>query len=357
MTARLIAARRTAICPSGGAFAPLSIEDLSTPVVAALLADAGIAPGAVEGFILANALGAGGNPARRVALAAGLGHVAGITIDAQCTGGLDALLIAKAMVEAGQARIVIAGGADSHSRRPHRAHRPLSGSPIPYEQAPFTPWPDRDPDMATAADHLAGQLGISRAEQDAYAIRSHAKALAQVDWPEIVALSGQTRDPFARALTPALTARAKPVSGTITAANAAVAADGAAFCLVVAGDLARGRGVSFTGLSRGGDPALPGLAPIAAITDLLHQSNLPASDLDRVELMEAYAAQAIACIKGAELPTDRINLKGGALARGHAIGASGAVLAVRLFHDLCDGPGLAAIAGAGGIGTALLLRP
>jgi acetyl-CoA C-acetyltransferase len=356
MTARLIAARRSAICPSGGALAALPIEALAAPVITALLADADIDPAEVGALILSNALGAGGNPARRVALATGLGHLSGLSLDAQCTGGLDALILAKAMVEAGLARIVIAGGVESHSRRPLRAHRPLSGPPIPYEQAPFTPWPDRDPDMAEAADRLARGAGITRADQDTFAGASHARARAVADWPEIVAIAGQGRDSFARDMTPALTARAKVISGGITAANAAVAADGAAFCLVVSADVAGRRGFAFSGLSRGGDPMLPGLAPVAAIRDLLRHARLCADDLERVEMMEAYAAQALACIRGAGLPPDRVNLKGGALARGHPIGASGAVLAVRLFHDLGDGPGLAAIAGAGGIGTALILQ-
>jgi acetyl-CoA C-acetyltransferase len=360
MNPRIIAARRSAVCPSGGAFAALSIEDIASPVIAAVLADAGIAPDAVDALIMGNALGAGGNPARRVALAAGMGQVSGLSLDSQCTSGLDAILMAQAMIASGQARVVIAGGVESHSRRPLRAHRILGGPPQPYEQARFTPWPDRDPDMSVAADNLARALGISRAEQDCFAVDSHAKALRVTLWPEIVPIAGQTRDPFARALTPALAARAKPIvngiTGSITAANTAVAADGAGFCLVVHPTIAAGRGFGFSGLSRGGDPELPGLAPVAAIRDLLDQAGLCETDLQAVELMEAYAAQAIACIRGAGLDAALINAKGGALARGHPIGASGAVLAVRLFHDLGAGPGLAAIAGAGGIGTALLMR-
>lgn len=356
MSARIIAARRSAICPSGGALSGLRIEDLATPVIAALLDDAGVAPDEIEALILGNALGAGGNPARRVALASGLGHIAGLTLDAQCTSGLDALILAKAMIDAGQAQIVIAGGVESHSRRPHRAHRPPDGPALPYEQAPFTPWPDRDPDMAEAAERLSRLEGLSREHLDAYAVESHRKACQVHDWPEIIPVAGQSRDPFTRHLTPALAARARPITGSITAANAAVAADGAAFCLVTSAQIAKGRGFAFCGLSRGGDANLPGLAPIAAIQDLLRQSGQTPADLEQVELMEAYAVQALACIRGAGLPPDRINLKGGALARGHPIGASGAVLAVRLFHDLGVGTGLAAIAGAGGIGTALMMR-
>ena len=201
--ARLIAARRTAVVPRGGAFARLSIEDLAAPVVLACLADAGLSPNQVDELILSNALGAGGNPARRVALASGLPErVAGLSIDRQCAGGLDAILLARALVDSGAAEIVLAGGVESYSRRPLRwATDPDGGPPVPYDQAPFTPWPDRDPDMAAAADALARRLGISRERQEAWATESHAKALRADHSVEIVPLAGISRDTFPRALT------------------------------------------------------------------------------------------------------------------------------------------------------------
>lgn len=359
MSAFVIAARRTAVMPRGGVFVRLRIEDLGAPVVLACLDDAGIEPGQVDEVICSNALGAGGNPARRVALAAGLpDQVAGLSVDRQCAGGLDALLIARALVESGAAEVVLAGGVESYSRRPLRAATdPDGGSALPYEQAPFTPWPDRDPDMAVAAAALAQALGISRAEQDAWAVASHARAIAVADWPEIVPLMGQRRDGFTRALTLALAGRARSLAGPITAANAAVAADGAAFCVVVSDRIASGRGLRIAaGVTLGGRPEEPGLAPIAAIQAVLARAGLSPRDLRLSEVMEAFAVQAMACVQGAGLDPLRVNVKGGALARGHPIGASGAVLAVRLFHDLSAGYGLAAIAAAGGIGTALLLE-
>jgi acetyl-CoA C-acetyltransferase len=354
MSAFVIAARRTAICPRGGAFARLSIEGLAAPVVRAVLADAGIDGGRVDEVILSNALGAGGNPARRVALAAGLpDRVAGLTIDRQCAGGLDAIRIAAAMIAAGQAEVVIAGGVESYSRRPLRfATDPDGGAAVAYDQAPFTPWPDRDPDMAVAADALAVRLGIGRAAQDGWAADSHARALA-ADFPEIVLLEGIARDPFARALTPALAGRAKVVTGSITAANAAVAADGAAACLVVSAHIAAGFAGALRivrGTTLGGDPMEPGLAPVAAIRAVMAGITGPVL----AEVMEAYAVQAMACVQAAGLDRALVNTGGGALARGHPIGASGAVLAVRLFHHLRGGHGLAAIAAAGGIGAAML---
>ncbi|HEY6917785.1 MAG TPA: thiolase family protein [Tabrizicola sp.] len=352
--ARLIAARRTAVVPRGGAFARLRIEDLAAPVLQACLADAGIAPGQVDEVILSNALGAGGNPARRAALAAGLPEtVAGLTTDRQCAGGLDAILLAKALVDSGAADIVLAGGVESYSRRPLRlATDPDGGPPQPYDQAPFTPWPDRDPDMTLAAESLARRLNIPRERQEAWAAQSHAKALSADLSAEIVPLSGSARDAFPRALGPRLLARAPVLTGSITAATAAVAADAAAVCLVVSDRIAKGRGLALiTGATLGGTPEEPGLAPVAAIRRIWQ-----GEPLAQAEIMEAYAVQALAVIDGAGIDPQIVNPGGGGLARGHPIGASGAILAVRLFHGLKQGRGLAAIAAAGGIGTALLVE-
>jgi acetyl-CoA C-acetyltransferase len=266
------------------------------------------------------------------------------------------------MIEAGQAEAVLAGGVESYSRRPIRLRTDPGGGPaVPYDQPPFTPWPDRDPDMAEAAAGLALSLGIGRDRQDAWAMRSHAAARAAAGrmQGEIVPLLGISADGFTRHLTAAVAARAPVISGTISAANAAVAADGAALCLVVSDRLARRSKRALRilgGVTLGGRPEEPGLAPVAAIVRVLGQAGIRAAELSLAEVMEAYAVQAIACVEGAGLDPARVNGGGGALARGHPVGASGAILAVRLFHDLRSGTGLAAIAAAGGIGTALLLQ-
>ena len=360
----IIAARRSAVVPQGGAFRRLDIHDLAAPVIRACLADAGLGGTEVDEVILANALGAGGNPARLAALAAGLpDRVAGLSIDRQCAGGLDAVLLAHALVASGQARIVIAGGAESHSRRPLRLRTdPDGGAPTPYDRPPFTPFPDRDPDLHEAAAGLALRFGISRAEQDAFAIASHAKAIAARARlaAEIVPIAGQDHDPFTRVLTAALAARARPITGsitgTITPANAAVAADAAAFVVVSAMPLGPRPLRLLGGVTLGAAPEDPGLAPIAAAQAALAATGTRTEDLTQAEIMEAYAVQALACLRGLGLLPALVNPNGGALARGHPIGASGAILAVRLFHDLRHGRGLAAIAAAGGIGTALVVR-
>ncbi len=364
MTAQIIAACRSAVVPRGGAFATLSLDALGAPVLRAALLQAKLDPAQVDEVILSNAIGGGGNPARLIALAAGLPeHIAGLSIDRQCAGGLDALLLAKAMVESGAADVVIAGGVESYSRRPHRLRTYADGRPPEaYDQPPFAPWPTRDPDMAGAADALATAYRISRADQDAWAIQSHAKTrTAPPSSEEIIILEGQNTDPFARNMTPALTNRAKVISGTITAANMAVAADAAAFCVVVSEKMAKQLGTHgitlLGGATKGDSPELPGIAPLAAIKATFAKTGLSAGDITHAEVMEAFAVQAIACVQGANLDPDRVNIGGGALARGHPIGASGTINALRLYHELrkSGGTGLATIAAAGGIATALIL--
>lgn len=364
MTAHIVAACRSAVAPRGGAFSTLGLDALGAPVLRAVLARAGIGAAQVDEVILSNAIGGGGNPARLVALAAGLPeHIAGLSIDRQCAGGLDALLLAKAMVESGAADIVVAGGVESYSRRPVRMRTYADGRPAEaYDQPPFTPWPARDPDMTVAADALARSCGITREAQDTWAVHSHAKARNTTFGPdEIVEIEGLSCDPFTRAMTPALTMRAKTLSGSITTANMAVAADGAAFCVVVS-ERMLGRlgldGIAIAGgATKGAAPELPGLAPLAAISATLARTGITAASLARAEVMEAFAVQAIACVKGAQLDPEIVNTGGGALARGHPIGASGTINAVRLFHGLrqTGGTGLATIAAAGGIATALVL--
>jgi acetyl-CoA C-acetyltransferase len=364
MTAHIIAACRSAVVPRGGAFAGLTLDALGAPVLCAALSQAGVDPRQVDEVIISNALGGGGNPARLIALAAGLPErVAGLSIDRQCAGGLDALLLAKAMVESGAAQIVVAGGVESYSRQPQRLRTFVDGRPPePYSQPPFTPWPDRDPDMATAADALATAQGISRSMQDNWAIQSHAKAREALPRDgEITVIAEQHSDPFARKLTPALTARAKTVTGSITAANMAVAADAAAFCVVVSAQMhqkMQHKGLALRGgATRGAAPDMPATAPLTAINAAFAQTGLEPGDITCAEVMEAFAVQAIACVQGAGLALETVNTGGGALARGHPIGASGTINAVRLFHEIrvSGGTGLAAIAAAGGIATALIL--
>lgn len=361
----VLSARRSAVVPRNGGFARLLPHEIAAPVIAAALRAAGTGADQIDELIAGNALGAGGNPARLCALAANLPErVAGLSVDRQCCAGLDAMILGAALIASGQAQTVVAGGVESYSRRPLRQQTFADGSPpAAYDRPPFAPRPDQDPDMAQAADALARQLGITRQDQDDWAIASHARArraAGRMADGEIVDIDGITVDAFTRDLDTRTCARSPVIAGSVTAANTAVAADAAAFCVLSARPpTGRIPVVEYlAGRTLGADPRLPGLAPVGAIREVLGRIGLGPADVAVAEIMEAYAAQAIACQRQAGLPRDRVNPGGGALARGHPIGASGAILAVRLWHELAGntGTGLAAIAAAGGLGTAVALR-
>lgn len=278
---------------------------------------------------------------------------------------LDAVILGDARICAGQHDVVFAGGAESCSRRPIRMRSFTDGRPPEaYEQAVFTIWPDRDPGMVEAAETQAQRLSISPAEQEAWAQGSHAKALAAQPHlaAEITPVAGLHRDSLTRDLTPRHCVRAKAVCGSITAVNMAVAADSAAFVLMVSERFSRTHSgptaAVLAGATLGADPLRPGLALVSAVAEVLGQTGLAPRDLVAAEVMEALAVQAIACQRGAGLPEEIVNRHGGALARVYLIGASGALQAVRLFHDLAAGgdTGMAAIAAAGGCGCALILQ-
>lgn len=370
----IIAARRTAVAPRNGAFRDVEVKDLASAVVRALLDDCAIRQDVIDYCIFGNALYGGGNPARVVALAAGLPvRVSAISIDTQCCAGLDAIAIGASLIAAGRAQAVIAGGVESYSRSPLRARRPAaSGRELEfYDRPPFTPWPDADPEMISAAAALAHEMQLSRDRQDGFAIESHAKAFANraLLMRECVPVADVSCDAFTRNLTPETCRRLPLVAGNattgMTSATIAVEADAAAAVLLVGEslldqmqcDAAPVRYLS--GISRGTDPVQPAIAPIAVACELLANEGLSIRDLAAVEIMEAFAVQAIAFADAVDLRKDQINRCGGALARGHPIGASGAILAVRLFYELQrEGQGalgLAAIAAAGGLGSAMLL--
>lgn len=370
----IVAARRTAVVVRGGAFAGIEAVDLADASIRAVLDDARLSPPDIDEVILGNALYGGGNPARVAALKAAIpATVPASTIDTQCCAGLDAILLAAARIKAGEADAIVAGGVDGFSRAPIRSRRPRLPDEIaqPYDRPPFTPWPERDPDMIPAAAALAAEWDITRAAQEAFAIESHRKALARgAPVPEFVSVCGQMADPFARRLTAGLCARLPVLAGSpthgVTAATVAVEADAAAAVLLVseralASVRLPSRVIRIAGAARtGGDPERPGLAPIEAARAALRYAGLSTSAVSVAEIMEAFAVQAMACIRALDLDPVRVNPGGGGLARGHPIGASGAIAVVRAWHELqtmgSTAAGLAAIAAAGGLGSAVLLR-
>ncbi len=371
--------RRTAIGTAGHALAAVDVVGLTAPVLAEV-ADLAAAVGLpVDDVILGNCLGPGGNIARVSALAAGLGPaVPGVTVDRQCGSGLDAVLQAASRVRAGDAEMVLAGGAESASTAPWRFWPP-SGPATPgrYTRAPFAPAGFPDPDMGQAADALAAARGISRTRQDAYAARSHARTIdaqrAGVFKSEVVVVQDVSEDDRPRpGMTAARLAKLRPSfgsAGTATAGNSCGISDGAAAVAVTTAGAATAAGLDHLRIIAtavtAGDPALPGAAPAPAIRRLLNRPGVAGRgitlrDIGAVEITEAFASVVLAVIDDLALDEELVCTEGGAIGLGHPWGASGTILLLRLASRMLrpDGPifGLAACAIGGGQGLAMLLE-
>ncbi len=370
-TPLIVAVGRTAFGRVNGLHRGLRAEHLAAGVLrhlAAQLADRGLTP--PDDVILGNAVGGGGNVARLALLEAGLPvEVPGVSVDRQCGSGLEAVIQACRLVQAGAGSAYLAGGVESISTAPARAFRGDTGELEFYARARFAPDVLGDPDLGPAADQLAEHLGISRARQDAYALLSHQRALAadhdgqfraeRVDEPTTAAGSDEGLRPRINA---SLLARFVPVfseHGTVTAGNSCQDADGAAAVLVLSEAAAQRAGYRgglrfVAGASAGVHPRQPGLGAAAAIRKLGGLS--PDFSGERVEIVEAFAAQVLACADDLGRDAAMFNRQGGALAWGHPYGASGAMSVLRLFSQCAEeGPAMGAVAGAsiaGGLGVA-----
>ncbi|MFZ4285414.1 beta-ketoacyl synthase N-terminal-like domain-containing protein [Variovorax sp. HJSM1_2] len=373
---------RSAVVAHGGGFRSLQAHDIAAPVLQAVLARAGVAPAAVDAVVLGNALGAGGNPARMAAFAAGLPDgCATFSVDTQCCAGLDAVALGIGLIRSGQAEVVLAGGVEAWSRSPIRQVRPLhpGEAAVPFERPPFCPDPSRDPDLLASAAEHAARTAVTRQAQDAYALASHAAALlhAAVLSHEIVPIAGMAGDSYPRAM-PAVRAARLPVllsagpdaSCGLSTLAISPKADGAAAVLLMSAAAASRLGVGASGprlawrahSSLGGDPSMPLLAAGLAAQAVLQKAGVrDARALACIELHDAFAVQGLDFCRSLGLTPSQINRCGGGIARGHPIGASGAIALVRVLADLArDGSrhdlGMAAIAGAGGLGSATLVE-
>lgn len=375
---------RSAVVPRAGAFKALHAHEIAAPVVQALLQRAGLAAHHVDAVVVGNALGAGGNPARMLALHAGLPQTcAAYTVDTQCCAGLDAVAMGIGLIASGQAEVVIAGGMESWSRSPIRMHRPMHASeaPVAYDRPAFAPKPEQDPDMLLSAARYAAQQQYTREQQEAYACDNHQRAVAHQASiaAEIVPVEGISHDVYPRLID---TARAKrmPVVArsdapspeeadafALSALTISAQADGAAFVLLMSPNSAARLGVQAKAAcvaiaSVGGAPQTPLLAAeLAAREALTRAACKDANDLQFVELHDAFAVQGLSFAKALSLDPQRLNVWGGGIARGHPIGASGAIALVRLLADIeregvSGTQGLAAVAGAGGLGAAAVVR-
>ena len=368
----IVAAIRTPIGRHGGALSSVRPDDLAAHVIRAAVASAGIDPALIEDVYFGATNQAGEdnrNVARMAALLAGLpATVPGATVNRLCASGLEAVNIAARMIESGAGDIMIAGGVESMSRAPYVLSK--SEQAFGREQQMFDStigWRFVNPRLAAmyppislgeTAENVARAHHVSRADQDEFALASQQK------WAAAHA-AGRFRDEIApveipqgknppinfdtdehprpdttlvklSALKPAFS---KAADATVTAGNSSGINDGAAALVLVEASRAAALGlkpIAFVGAcaSAGVDPAHMGIGPVPAIQKLFAHTGLSASDIDLVELNEAFAAQSIACVRGLGFDMARVNVNGGAIALGHPLGASGARIVVTLLHEM-----------------------
>lgn len=386
----IVAAKRTAIGKFGGSLAKLSAPELGAAVIRALLAETGVRPEQISEVILGQVLtaGSGQNPARQAAIRAGLPNTTpGFTINKVCGSGLKAVMLAAQAIKAGDADIIIAGGQENMSASPHVLPGSRDGLRMGDARLIDSMIVDglwdvyNNYHMGITAENVARQYRISRADQDALSLASQQKAAAAQAAgrfrDEIVPIAIPQRkgepvifdtDEFPKNKTSAESlASLRPAfdeSGTVTAGNASGINDGAAAVMVMSAARAHELGLKPLAAIRSYasaalDPSIMGMGPVPASHLALEKAGWKASDLDLLEINEAFAAQACAVNREMSWDTARINVNGGAIALGHPIGASGCRVLVTLLHEMQKRDakrGIASLCIGGGMGVALTVE-
>lgn len=363
----LAAAYRTPIGVFGGAFKDVPAYDLGATLIEHIIKETGLNPSEINEVIIGNVLqaGQGQNPARIAAMKGGLPEtVPAFTVNKVCGSGLKSIQLAYQSIVTGENDIVLAGGMENMSQSPMLVNNSRFGFKMGHQSMVDSMVYDGLTDvfnqyhMGITAENLVEQYGISREEQDAFAVNSQQKAVrAQQNGgfdSEIVPVSIPQRkgEPIVVSKDEGVRgdasveklSRLRPAfkkDGTVTAGNASGINDGAAMMLVMSEDKAKELDIEPLAVldgfgSHGVDPSIMGIAPVGAVEKALKRSKKELSDIDVFELNEAFAAQSLAVDRELKLPPEKVNVKGGAIALGHPIGASGARVLVTLLHQLND---------------------
>lgn len=363
----LAAAYRTPIGVFGGAFKDVPAYDLGATLIEHIIKETGLNPSEIDEVIIGNVLqaGQGQNPARIAAMKGGLPEtVPAFTVNKVCGSGLKSIQLAYQSIVTGENDIVLAGGMENMSQSPMIVNNSRFGFKMGHQSMVDSMVYDGLTDvfnqyhMGITAENLVEQYGISREEQDTFAVNSQQKAVrAQQNGEfdsEIVPVSipqrkGEpivvTKDEGVREnVSVEKLSRLRPAfkkDGTVTAGNASGINDGAAMMLVMSEDKAKELNIEPLAVldgfgTHGVDPSIMGIAPVGAVEKALKRSKKELSDIDVFELNEAFAAQSLAVDRELKLPPEKVNVKGGAIALGHPIGASGARVLVTLLHQLND---------------------
>jgi 3-oxoadipyl-CoA thiolase len=354
----VLSAVRTPVGRYGGALAHVRPDDLAATAISAAVDRAGIEPPEIEDVYFGAANQAGEdnrNVARMAALLAGLPEsVAGVTVNRLCASGLSAVVSACHAVAAGDGELFVAGGAESMSRAPLVMAKPDKAFPrgdqVVYDTTLGWRFPNPrlaelfpPESMGETGENVAERWGVSREEQDEFALRSQQRWASADFSDELVAVDGVERDEHPRPDTTAeKLAALKPAfrkDGSVTAGNSSGINDGAAALVIASAEKAHALGIeplgTFVGSAVAGvDPRVMGIGPIPAVQKLLSRTGIGAGELDLVELNEAFASQSLVVIRELGLDPEKVNVNGGAIALGHPLGMSGARLVVTLLHEL-----------------------
>jgi len=385
----VLSAARTPIGSFLGKLSSLSAPALGSIAIRAALERSGVKPEEVEQVVFGNVLqaGQGQAPARQASLSAGIPNtVPCVTVHKVCGSGMRAVMDAGNAIQAGEYEVAVAGGMESMSNAPYLLERARTGlrlgnGTLVDSMIKDGLWdPYKDTHMGNCAELCAAKYEFTREEQDAFALESYKRAqnasktcltseeIAPVEIPQKKgeALKVDTdEEPFAAPLEKMPTLKpAFQKDGSVTAANASKINDGAAALVVTSEQKARESGwkplariVAHAGVAQA--PEWFTTAPVGAIQKLLGKTGLSVADIDLWEINEAFAAVAMAAIKELSLPPAKVNVRGGAVALGHPIGASGARILVTLIHALRKASakrGVAAICIGGGEATAMLVE-
>ncbi len=383
---------RCAIGKFGGALKDTPAVDLASAIVKRILSCSGLQRSLVDECIMGNVLGAGQgmNPARQVALKAGLPvEVPAVTLNRVCASGLEAVIWAAQAIKAGDAELIIAGGMENMNQAPYYLKKARYG----YRMAMYKDelidgmvydglWDAFDDcHMGLTAENIAKKYQLSRKEQDEFALRSHIRARVAIEsgyfGDQIVPIEvspkkgkptmfdtdeGVRVDTSLRKLAKLPTVFKE--NGTVTAGNSSGISDGAAAVMVTSEKNARSMGLELCGRVKsyalvGVEPALMGMAPVPAIKRALSGAELTLDDIDLFEINEAFAAQCLGVLRELPVPEGKLNVNGGAIALGHPIGATGAILLVKILHEMQRRDvslGLVSLCVGGGMGVAMIIE-
>src|SRR5699024_7693757 len=356
----IVSAVRTPIARQGGALATVPAHVFGAEVIKEAVKRTNIEPDLIDDVILGNVLSGGGNIARLTALETELStNLPGLTVDRQCGSGINAITLAAQAIQSGAGDAYVAGGVENMSRAPYlmdRAERPYSPAPPKFRKSQLSPKEIGDPPMGITAENLVEKYDISREEQDEYALRSQmrmAKAMEEGRFDEqIVPITVPVRkgEPFVfdkdehpRPQTTLEGLSKLPAvflkDGTVTAGSSSGLNDAASALVVMSREKAEELRLPplatiRTSAVAGVDPNIMGIGPVPATKKVMEKAGLSLDDMDLIELNEAFAAQVLACDRELNLNEEKLNVNGGAIAHGHPLGATGAILVTKAIYEL-----------------------